>query len=201
MRPLTFALTVLFLLTAVVGQVPAGEGPPAAPDPYLTDWQLGEQFVEQGRYREAIAAYQRFIEEMPKAVGARISMGYAYEQLGEKEKAYQLYRDAVSIYPDFAMDYINMEAGSNPGIADAMCGVGKVFLEQGRIFHALEVFEDAVRVSPDHVEAHFRLGVAYLVLDVKKSALEEYEFLRSLDGEKASELQLMIAGDSPALSP
>lgn len=198
MRPLPLVLTVLLLLSGVAGQVAAGERPPVASDPYLTDWQRGGRHVEQSRYRDAIDAYKQYIEEVPKAVGARIYMGHAYEKLGQKEKAYQLYKDAASIYPDFAMDYFKEEIGPNKGIADALCGIG--YAGQGNV-DALEAYEEAIRVYPDHVEAHFRLGELYVDMGEKGYALEEYESLKRLDGAKASELQQMIAGALPAFSP
>ena len=194
MRPVPFVLVLLFVLSAIAGEVPAGEAPPADSDPYLTDWQLGGRHMDEGRYRDAIDVYQRYIDEVPKAVGARIYMGYACEQLGQKEKARQLYRDAADIYPDFAMDYFNEEPGPHPGIADAMCDIGISYVKRGRILDALEVFEDALSVYPDHVEAHFRLGAACLDLGEKEYALEAYESLRRLDGEKAS------AGQSRAIA-
>lgn len=149
--------------------------------------------MEERRYRDAIDTYQRYIDDVPKAVGARIMMGYAYERLGQKEKARQLFDDAASIYPDFAMDYFREEPGPHPGIADAMYGIGISYVKRGRTLDALEVFEDALRVYPDHVEAHFRLGVTYLGLGERGYALEAYESLKGLDGEKASELLMMIA--------
>ncbi|MFC1657413.1 tetratricopeptide repeat protein [Candidatus Moduliflexota bacterium] len=200
MRPLHLVVTVLFLIPAPAGLLSAGEGPPIASDPYLTDWQVGGRNMEEARYREAIDSYQRYIDDVPKAVGARIMMGYAYEQIGQKEKARQLFDDAASIYPDFAMDYFREEPGPHPGIADAMCGVGMSYVERGKILEALEVFEDALRVYPDHVDAHFRLGVAYLNLGERGYALEAYDSLKRLDGEKASDLLMMIARSSPPVT-
>ena len=193
MRSLSFCLTVLFILSAIVRPLSAEEEPPEISDPYLTNWQLGGDYMEQGRWEDAIDAYQRHIEELPKAVAARIYMGNAYEELGQKEKAYQLYRDAASIYPDIAMTYLRSEPGPNPVIADLLCDFGIQHAEVGDAFEAFGFFADAVSVYPDHVEAHFRLGAALLELGEKEYAIDEYGTLKRLDGEKAAELQLLIA--------
>jgi tetratricopeptide (TPR) repeat protein len=60
-------------------------------------------------------------------------------------------------------------------------------------FEAFGFFADAVSVYPDHIEAHYRLGVALLALGEKEYAIEEYGTLKRLDGDKAAELQLLIA--------
>jgi len=53
---------------------------------------------------------------------------------------------------------------------------------------AIEAFEQAIRIKPDHADAHCFLGMVYVAIKNKGSALEEYKILKILDKEKANEL-------------
>ena len=53
---------------------------------------------------------------------------------------------------------------------------------------AIEFFKQAIRLNPNYVDAHFMLGLAYLLLNDRGSALEQYKILKSLDTELANEL-------------
>ena len=52
----------------------------------------------------------------------------------------------------------------------------------------IESCKEEVRKNPDDAEAHYNLGVAYLSLNDRGSALEQYEILESPDPEIAKKL-------------
>ncbi len=56
----------------------------------------------------------------------------------------------------------------------------------------IEAYKQAIRINPDDAEAHYNLGVAYISLKDKASALEQYKILKSLNLEKARELFILI---------
>ncbi len=56
----------------------------------------------------------------------------------------------------------------------------------------IETYKQEVEKNPDDAEAHFNLGVAYLLLNDRGSALEQYEILKSLDSELANVLFNLI---------
>lgn len=49
----------------------------------------------------------------------------------------------------------------------------------------IEAYKQAIKLKPDYVEAHFNLGLSYLILGDKDSAYDEYELLKNLDPHKA----------------
>ena len=49
-------------------------------------------------------------------------------------------------------------------------------------------FKQAIKISPDYAMAHFSLGLAYILLNDRESALKEYKILKNLDLKKADEL-------------
>ncbi len=53
---------------------------------------------------------------------------------------------------------------------------------------AIEAYKQAIRIDPDNADAHFSLGLAYVYLKDRDSALEQYKILESLDSELANKL-------------
>ncbi len=49
----------------------------------------------------------------------------------------------------------------------------------------IETYKQEVEKNPDDAEAHYNLGVVYLQLNDRGSALEEYKILKKLDTEMA----------------
>jgi len=52
----------------------------------------------------------------------------------------------------------------------------------------IEAYKQAIRINPDYVEAHYNLGLAYVLLNDRGSALKQYKILENLDTELANEL-------------
>ncbi len=49
-----------------------------------------------------------------------------------------------------------------------------------------------IKIEHDYTNAHYSLGLAYLMTGDKDSALEEYKILKILDAEKANKLFNLI---------
>ncbi|MBW1809015.1 MAG: tetratricopeptide repeat protein [Deltaproteobacteria bacterium] len=52
----------------------------------------GAELVRTGRYREAIEAYRKNLEEFPNNCRSMIGLSVAYKKMGENEKASQYYQ-------------------------------------------------------------------------------------------------------------
>ena len=52
----------------------------------------------------------------------------------------------------------------------------------------IEDAKEEVRTNPDDAGAHLNLGIAYLSLNDRGSALEQYKILKSLDSKLANKL-------------
>jgi len=69
---------------------------------------------------------------------------------------------------------------------------GYYYEEAGLHKKAIEAYKQAIRIKPDIAEAHYNLGVIYLVLNDRGSALEQYKILKTLDPEMANQLFNLI---------
>ena len=62
----------------------------------------------------------------------------------------------------------------------------------GQYEDAMGAYKQAIRLKPDSVKAHLDLGMAYLKVGDKGSALEEFKILKKLDQESANRLFNLI---------
>jgi tetratricopeptide (TPR) repeat protein len=62
----------------------------------------------------------------------------------------------------------------------------------GEYENAMEAYQQAIRLKPDSVSAHLNLGMAYLRVGDKGSALEEFKILKKLDQVSANRLFNLI---------
>jgi tetratricopeptide (TPR) repeat protein len=53
---------------------------------------------------------------------------------------------------------------------------------------AIESFKQAIKINPDDAKVHISLGLAYLGLNDRGSAMEQYKILKKLDTELANKL-------------
>ena len=77
----------------------------------------------------------------------------------------------------------NFEVHNNLGIAYGVLGKYK---------EATEAFKQAIRINPDDTDARLSLGIAYLSLNDRGSAVEQYKILKSLDPKLAKKLFSVI---------
>jgi|TARA_B100000315_G_scaffold220872_1_gene223863 tetratricopeptide (TPR) repeat protein len=72
--------------------------------------------------------------------------------------------------------------------ADFYFNLGNDYNESGKYKEAIESFKRVIRINPDNAEAQFNLGLAYINMNYRNSALVQYEILKSLNTEYANEL-------------
>jgi len=53
---------------------------------------------------------------------------------------------------------------------------------------AIEAYKQVIRIYPDYAIAHYSLGVAYLLIRDRNSAINEYIILKELDIDLADKL-------------
>jgi tetratricopeptide (TPR) repeat protein len=70
--------------------------------------------------------------------------------------------------------------------------LGVAYAKSGKYQEAIEVFQQAIRIKPDHANAHYNLGEVYLGLNDRNAAMEEYDILKNLDPQKADVLLNLI---------
>jgi tetratricopeptide (TPR) repeat protein len=107
---------------------------------------LGIVYRAQGRYEEAIAAYQRAIELDPEDAAPHNGLGIVYRAQGRHEEAIAAYQRAIALDPEDA-DYHN-----NLGIA---------YQHAGRYEEAIAAYQRAIELDPEYAVPRVGLAGVY----------------------------------------
>jgi TonB family protein len=171
--------------------------------------QLGGFLQAEGsdHEQEAINAFGQAIKLDPNDFGAKIGLASLYSRSKHFEEAVELYEEAIKEAPSLTLVYLSLggdyaELGKydeaeaayklviekRPGEVSAYIALGNLYMKVGRTTEGIAALKYAKTLSPRLLQAHFALGMAYAKSGDKKSALEEYEFLKKYMPGKAEEL-------------
>jgi tetratricopeptide (TPR) repeat protein len=63
-----------------------------------------------------------------------------------------------------------------------------MFASNDRWPEAIDAYKQAIKIKPDLAEAYYNLGLAYLAIGDKNSALAQYNILKSMNSQFADNL-------------
>ena len=129
---------------------------------------LGAVYVRLGRLDEGIKELEQAaaVGDNDKTYGALLSLGVAYRQKDQHDRAVAVLERAVKIRPEDPQGWTNL------GVARA-----RTPDKQG----AVAAYKKAVELDPKRGEFHFNLGTAYRRLRQTEQAIAAYENAVSLD--------------------
>jgi len=141
-------------------------------------------------------------------VGARSTCenrGYAYDELGEYQRALQDYDRAIELDPNYAKAYHNRgiaydELGEyqralqdygcaielDPNYAKAYHNRGDAYSELGEYQRALQDYDRAIELDPNYAISYYNRGDAYLRLKNTPQARDDYRHSYGLDSSDAT---------------
>jgi len=146
-------------------------------DSAATFFSQGLIYYDQGRWQEAIEAFERAALAEPDYEMAYFALGITYSRLEFWDKALASFAKAVALSPYHAESYL---------------GLGVAYTVLGRNNDALEVCRKAVQIKPEYAQARYALALIYLRLGDKRSALEQWGILKKLDRILADEVIRLI---------
>jgi tetratricopeptide (TPR) repeat protein len=177
------------------------------PDYADAHYNLGNAYGILGRYEDAVESYKQVIRINPDLAEAHNNLGGAYFKLGRYQDAVESYKQAIIINPNYAEAHFLLGSAYgkldryedaiesnkqairiNPNYAEAYLGLAGDYGDLGLYQDSIEALKQVIRIKPDYADVHFLLGVSYLIVGDKGSALEEYKILKTLDTEQANEL-------------
>jgi tetratricopeptide (TPR) repeat protein len=110
----------------------------------------GSVFFQRGYFDQAAASFQRALHDDPSSAEACYGMGSAYlnqQKTAEARASFERATKLHASYPDT--------------LANAWNNIGLLATQEGHTDEAIRCFQEAVRLSPDHLIALNNLGNAY----------------------------------------
>lgn len=130
---------------------------PGDPEPYFVRGQL---FEFEKNLEAAVRMYERAMQADTGFGLAVMSLGYAYSNLGEQDKAV-----------GYMQRYITLA----PGLADPKASYADVLLRAGRYEEALEQYNASLALKPDYWYSVRQIGAVFALMGRLKDAQRELD--------------------------
>ncbi|MGB6339488.1 MAG: tetratricopeptide repeat protein, partial [Candidatus Aminicenantaceae bacterium] len=172
-------------------------------------FEEGNVLFEQGKYDEAIASYQDFLEKNPTAYQVRFNIGNCYREKNELDAAQQEFEavleeanaaegpEALKIQAkafaaigelyvkrddiEKAREYFTQSLERNPQDEILAYNVGEILFSNAKMDEALEYFNMAATIKPGWADAFLKLGYVYLNKTEYDQAKENFNKFLELD--------------------
>jgi tetratricopeptide (TPR) repeat protein len=117
-----------------------------APDSWRLYNELGLEYMNIGKTKEAIASYKKALEINPNLVGVYYNLGILYHNIGNTEEAIRIYKKALEIDSGYVQAYVNL---------------GNIYYAIGNTEEAARLYKKALEVNPNFAIAHNNLALIY----------------------------------------
>ncbi|MDQ0287734.1 tetratricopeptide (TPR) repeat protein/uncharacterized protein YegL [Desulfofundulus luciae] len=209
---LTATLLLFFLMVAGCSQTGAGVN---------KQLELAVKYLSEGKFEEAVLAYNEVLKIDPKNLPAYKGLGKAYTLQGYYEEAKRVYEQGLNVVedkaqlklalaglyvdenrPDRAIEVYKELIKADPGYLPAYEGLARLLLHQGKTEEAINLLLECASINRDNERSYSLLAEAYVRVGDKEKALEALRksLEISLNQQAAYELiDKLFNGDWPAV--
>ena len=116
-----------------------------AGDSYVVHYNLGNAFLQQNEYSNAVDHFKKSLRIDPNSKEAMNNLGLALAGLNRFDEAMDYYSHAMRLDPSFSDPHNNM---------------GNIFALQGKLDRAVSYYLEAIRLNLEDKDSHNNLGLA-----------------------------------------
>jgi tetratricopeptide (TPR) repeat protein len=155
--------------------------------------RMGAIYFKDGRLEETLAQYEPMREQYPDDISTLVTLGHLYLAAGQYAKAVDTFNTAILIHPDNfmnhddsleelicsgqlqdALDRLDVELADEPDRADLLAQQADIVAMMGGISDAIALYQQALRLCPDFLEATIRLGTCFLKMRADQLAAQQF---------------------------
>ncbi len=119
-------------------------------------YERGRVFEDLGRYEEAMACYEKALEQQSSLRAARFRLGYLCDLRGDEDRAMECYRACLELMPNDTPALLNL---------------GTLYEERGYVDsenydRAIECYKKVLETKPNHARARLALRDAQAATDM-----------------------------------
>ncbi len=143
-------------------------------------YDAGKTFGEQGQFPAALAEFDEAIRLHPNYFNAYNERGFAYDELGQYQRAIEDYSVPISYFPQ--------PLCAPPCITYDILYVNRAvsLASLGQYQRAIEDLNEAIRLNPQNSVAFMNRGVDYDHLGQYRNAIEDFNEAIRLDPQFAA---------------
>lgn len=131
----------------------------------------GNALLEEGKFDEALVAFEQFSAKYPEIYAARLNVATTYLKMGDLDRAESEFRGVL----DKAVQ-AQGEAGKDKEISLlALSGLGELALKRGDFTAAQESFRRALEISPEDAAAAYNVGEIFFSNQKVDEAIPYFE--------------------------
>ncbi|XZN90149.1 MAG: FkbM family methyltransferase [Microcoleus sp.] len=134
----------------------------------VTELDKGNQFLQEGKLEDAIAAYRLAIELNPDYSWSHHNLGEALAKVCQFEAAIAAFRRAIELKPDFSWSYHHL---------------GDALAQQEQWEESVIAFRKAIELNPQHFGTYVGLGNCLSKMDRLDEAIAAYRRASELEPE------------------
>jgi len=168
----------------------------------VEDLEKANQFYDEEKYEQAIAAYEKILMDYPEAFIINKNIGNTYFALKDYEKAIEFYKKVMEKQEDNsnmlilignayinkrdnekALDwYSKVNAGDIEDVI-ALYNIGVLFFNSGRYEKAIAYLNRAVKIDEEFSDGYYQLGMSHLASGQSQEAVEFLKKFLEIDPE------------------
>jgi tetratricopeptide (TPR) repeat protein len=182
-------------------------------DELKEELQKGNDLFNQGKYEEAISAYQAIVEKFPETYILYRNIGNCYFQMEKYDLAEEHYLKVLEKDPgdtesllgvgntyanrgqnEKALEWYNKIEFDKISDPLVLYNIGSNFYTQGQYLEALKYYRKAVELKSDFLDAIYQLGLVNLTLGHNEDAINvSQEYLKyDADSGRADQVRNFI---------
>jgi len=143
-------------------------------------YNIGYIKSAQGKYNEALAAFQKATELDRLFAKAYAAMGRICHQLGRDKDAEHFLQKAADIHLDKenmadAEEILNEILKIRPDTVNVYNNLGVLYRKKGDFKRALNSYQKALRIHPDQPQIYYNMGRLWLEMKDSRKAGEQFE--------------------------